>query len=328
MSSLTPQNDIVHNYLWVKRQYLRDTNDTGSLIQSQEFFHTFDGVTVSFWECNDVPMECKWEHERDRSVYYFDGMFSGACAPSLMRLHKGGRLTHVSSSVYHGSYDITLQSPQAGYATDNGDFVVSVALTITPDVGREDIQSRTTMPQTLGRIFMKFHTFPKEDAMAFFQEYPNQRELTPYNPWVIGIAADLTTRSVIDHIEQHVADAAQSAEDAHESTLRATSSADSAQRSSADAERSSDVARQNAEQSGIHALQTSADSKLATAAAQLSTENARKASDFSGNAENAARFSVKAARRSARYAWTLIASMLVMAVVLYYYSKQRCKHHQ
>ena len=409
MPSLTTQNTLVHNYLWTKKQYLRDKNNTESLIQTSDFFQKFDGVTVSFWECNDVPMECKWEHERDRGAFYFDGLFSGACAPSLMRLHDGGRLTHVSSSVYHGSYDITLQSPQAGYATDTGDFVVSVTMTLAPDTRREDIQARISMPQVLGRVYMKLHTFPVEEALAFFQEYPNQQEQTPYDPWILGIAANLTTRNYLDHIEQHETDAERFAEEARQSALRAltselraTARAESAHHSTqsahtsetnaersettanmseTNAERSSDSARQNAEQSEIHMLQASTAAKLVVAAnitlniadmqatrdsvardaetatrassqtesdrlavelsahqakdsehqsvvaAQLSTENAHKTSELAGSAEDAARCSVRAAHISTRYIWALVICMLVMALVLYYYLSQRCKHH-
>jgi hypothetical protein len=225
MNILLPQNQLVHTFLWETQRYLSEQG-------TDAFFNAFDGVSVSFWKCYDVPMKCKWEFEPDRRAAYFDGIIAGGCAPSLMRIHKGGRLTHVRGSEYTGCYDIVLGSPAIGYQTNTGDLIVSVTLSITPSTTDNictdmDIYSRVTTPFVAGKVFMMFHTFPIAEAHTYFTRYTQERSVIPYNPWVLGLAANLRNTSPTDS-DSAAARAAASAARAEASAESAAASAQKA----------------------------------------------------------------------------------------------------
>ena len=220
--TLVPQNQLVHTFLWETQRYL-------SVPGTEAFFNAFDGVSVSFWKCSDVPMEFRWEYEHDRRAAYFDGIVAGGCAPSLMRIHKGGRLTHVRGSEYTGCYDIVLGSPAIGYPTTTGDLIVSVTLSITPSTTDNfctdmDIYSRVTTPFVAGNVFMMFHTFPIVEAHTYFTRYTQERLIIPYNPWVLGLAGNIgpvDSDSAADSAAASAARAAASAESAAASAQKA-----------------------------------------------------------------------------------------------------------
>jgi hypothetical protein len=239
-TSVQDQNATVHEYLWGK--YVQSDSEAAV---NGEFYTAFGGVSVSFWKCADVPLECQWEHERDRGASYFDGMapVTGAsCTPSVMRLHPGGRMTHVgNNSGYNGCYDIVLRNPGAGYSTDTGDLIVAVTLLITPSLSDGSCTDTAITSRTAesgpGAVFMKFHTFPTAEGYAYFETYSQELETRPYtNPWVLRNAADSlwaqqstdTDTTTLTNAELYARKARESAAAAKESDGTATNSKDAA----------------------------------------------------------------------------------------------------
>jgi hypothetical protein len=106
------QNPDVHKFLWSGQKYL--LSDNGKNL----FYADFDGVSISFWESVDNPIDFKWEYEKENNTLYYIGMHEcRGGIPTMMRLHTDGRITHAGVSLFHEHYRITLTVPVMHAAT-------------------------------------------------------------------------------------------------------------------------------------------------------------------------------------------------------------------